>query len=223
VEKDMRKRKHPEQAEEQAKEQVPEHVPDQVSEPSKSVGDLEAKVSALGAQVSELEAQLAEAAGKIAAASGERDAWQSKATAIYDQYLRVKSDFDGYRKRTERDFDDRLTREKAGFLRAVLEVMDNFERFLHAAEETGPEGGERGFDAFFKGVDMVRKQLMDTLLKEGVEPVEDPVGKQLDPNFHDAVAAQDGGGERGTVVEEVQRGYMYKGLVLRPARVKAIR
>ncbi len=181
------------------------------------------RLADLEARVAELESRLAEAGEQVAALAGERDTWQSKATAIYDQYLRAKSDFDGFRKRTERDLDDRLTRGKADFLRALLEVLDNFERFLDATEKSGLEGGERGFDAFFRGVAMIERQLMDALLKEGAEPIENPVGKHLDPEFHDAVAAQEGGGEHGMIVEELQKGYVYKGLVLRPSKVKAIR
>lgn len=192
------------------------------ADPSSEV-DLAAKVAELQAEVSGLEDEVAAAGDKVTALTGERDTWQGKATAIYDQYLRTKADFDSYRKRTERDAEDKITRGKADFLRSVLEVMDNFDRFLQAAEKGGPESGERSFEAFLKGISMVRKQLMDTLLKEGVEPVEDPVGKLLDPNIHDAIAAQDGGGEHGTVIEEVQKGYVFKGLVLRPAKVRVIR
>lgn len=183
---------------------------------------LEAQLTGLQAQVAKLEDEVAAANDKAASAAGERDTWQAKATAIYDQYLRNKADFDSYRKRTERDAEDKITRGKADFLRSVLDVMDNFDRFLQAAGKGGQEG-ERSFEAFFKGVSMVRKQLMDVLTGEGVEPIEDPVGKMLDPNIHDAIAAQDGGGEHGTIIEEVQKGYVFKGLVLRPAKVRVIR
>jgi molecular chaperone GrpE len=190
---------------------------------AKRAAELEAKVSELEVKVSELEWKLGAAGDRTAALTGERDTWQSKATAIFDQYLRAKADFDGFRRRTERDFEDRVTRGKADFLRALLEVVDNFGRFLQATEKSGLEGGERSFEAFFRGVTMIEQQLMDALLKEGVEPIENPVGKELDPAFHDAVATQDGGGEHGTVVEELQKGYVYNGLVLRPAKVKVIR
>lgn len=204
-------------------------APRSVELEAKAAG-LEAKAAELEAKVAEIEAALAASGEQLVASSerlavttGERDTWQSKATTIYDQYVRAKSDFDGFRKRTERDFEDRLARSKAEYLRSILEVLDNFERFLQASEKSSQERGERNLDAFYKGVAMVHKQLMDTLAREGVEPIEDPVGKQLDPAYHDAVAAQDGGGEHGTVVEEIQKGYVYKGLVLRPARVKVAR
>lgn len=181
-----------------------------------------AKVAELESRVAELEAALAASAEQVAALTAERDTWQQKATAIYDQYLRAKSDFDGFRKRTERDFEDRLTRAKADYLASVLDVLDNFDRFLSAAEKSGQAGGERSFDAFFKGVSMVHRQLMDVLAKEGVEPIANPVGKQMDPALHEAVAAEDGG-EHGVVLEELQKGYVFKGLVLRATKVKVAR
>ena len=66
--------------------------------------------------VAELTAQVEAAQEEIARISAERDTWQSKATLLFDQYNRAKSDFDGFRKRTERDFEDRLIREKSEFL-----------------------------------------------------------------------------------------------------------
>ena len=185
-------------------------------------GTLEERVAELEKQVAELEAAATVRSDQIATLTTERDTWQLKATSVYDQYLRAKADMDGYRKRSERDFEDRLDRSKADYLRSVLDVLDNFERFLEAAEKSGQEGRERGFDAFFKGVSMVHRQLMDTLAREGVEPIEDSVGKQMDPAFHEAVVAQDGG-EHGVVLAELQKGYVYKGLVLRATKVKVAR
>ncbi|MGE5579505.1 MAG: nucleotide exchange factor GrpE [Bacillota bacterium] len=184
--------------------------------------DAASRVTELESRVAELEAALAASVEQVSALTAERDTWQSKATGIYDQYLRAKSDFDGFRKRTERDFEDRLSRAKADYLASMLDVLDNFDRFLSAAEKSGQAGGERSFDAFFKGVSMVYKQLLDVLAKEGVEVIENPVGKQMDPALHEAVAAEDGG-EHGTVLEEIQKGYMFKGLVLRATKVKVAR
>lgn len=184
-----------------------------------AVVELEAKVKELTDRVSELAAQVEAGKDEISRTAGERDTWQTKATALFDQYTRAKADFDGYRKRTERDFEDRLIREKSELLKSLLEVMDNFERFLAAAEKSG----DSSLDAFHRGVVMIQRQLTDVLLREGVEPIQSPVGKAMDPEYHDAVAAQDGGGEHGTVIEELQTGYTYKGTVLRPTRVKVVR
>jgi molecular chaperone GrpE len=187
------------------------------------VAEVEATLAAANERLALADERLAVSDERLSQVTGERDTWQSKATALFDQYTRAKADFDGFRKRTERDFEDRLTRGKADYLRSVLDVLDNFDRFLAASGKSGPEAGDKSFDAFYKGVSMVHKQLVDTLVREGVEAIENPVGKQMDPAFHDAVAAQDGGGEHGTVIEEIQKGYVYKGLVLRPSRVRVAR
>ncbi|HHX28029.1 MAG: nucleotide exchange factor GrpE [Bacillota bacterium] len=197
-------------------------APAEHAEKVEAGGEPRAQVQELSARVAELEEQLEAASEEAARLTSELDTWQSKATALFDQYNRTKADFDGFRRRTERDFEDRLLREKSDFMKALLDVMDNFERFLKAAEK-GIDSGDAHFDAFHKGVVMIRKQLMDVLLREGVEPIESPVGKVMNPEYHEAVAAEDGGGEHGTVIEELQTGYVYRGTVLRATRVKVIR
>lgn len=152
----------------------------------------------------------------------ERDEWRSKFEEAWDQFLRARAELDNYRKRTERLFEDRLNRDKADFLRDLLEVIDNFDRFLEAAN-SGQVHGDCAFESFFAGVTLIYRQLADLMKKEGVELIPCPVGKQMDPAYHEAFQAQDGGGEHGTVLEELQKGYLYKGLLLRPTRVKVIR
>ncbi|QUL98118.1 MAG: nucleotide exchange factor GrpE [Candidatus Fermentithermobacillus carboniphilus] len=170
-----------------------------------------------------LREKLEKACLEIDSLTKERDEWKSKAQAIWDQYLRARADMENFRKRTERDIEDRVRRGKADFLLNFLEVVDNFERFLSAGEKTLAGREDSGFRAFVKGVEMIYRQMMDLLSKEGVVPIECPVGKQLDPQYHEAVMTQDGGGEHGTVVEELRRGYLYRGNVLRPSRVKVIK
>ena len=116
--------------------------------------DQATQIEELSARVAELEERLSGAAQEVERIASERDTWQSKATALFDQYNRAKADFNGFRRRTERDFEDRLTREKGDFIKGLLEVMDNFERFLKAAE--GRASGDKNFDAFYKGVVMIR-------------------------------------------------------------------
>ena len=152
----------------------------------------------------------------------ERDEWKSKAETYWDQFLRARAEMDNFRKRTNRDFHDRVSREKAKLILSLLEVLDNFDRFMSAAEKS-LEGGDSEFASFYKGIEMIQKQIIDLLEREGVTPIESPVGKRFDPYYHEAVFAQDGGGEHGTIVEEFQKGYMLDDTVLRPSRVKVIR
>ncbi len=74
-----------------------------------------------------------------------------------------------------------------------------------------------------KGMAMIRRQLTDALQKEGVEPIPSPAGQPMDPNLHEAVLAQEGGGDHGIVLEELLKGYLYKGLLLRATQVKVVR
>ncbi len=152
----------------------------------------------------------------------ERDEWKSKAQTYWDQFLRARAEMDNFRKRTNRDFHDRVSREKAKLILSLLEVLDNFDRFMSAAEKS-LEGGDSEFASFYKGIEMIQKQIIDLLEREGVTPIESSVGKKFDPYYHEAVFAQDGGGEHGTIVEEFQKGYMLDDKVLRPSRVKVIR
>lgn len=175
----------------------------------------------LQAKIRELEEQVSSLQQRLSAALEERDMWQAKAAAIYEQYVRLKSDTEAFRRRTERDIEDRVARGKAELLTALLEVLDNFDRFLEASRSNSGQGDVLG--ALVNGAVMIQKQLLDILSREGVQPIESPVGKPMDPAFHEAVAVQEGGGEHGTIVAELRRGYTYRGTVLRPTRVMVIK
>ena len=98
-------------------------------------------------------------------------------------------------------------------LEKLLPVVDNFERALNAIPEEEK-------NAFSEGVEMIYKQLMDTLSAIGVKPM-DAVGKQFDPEFHNAVIhVEDEQYGENEVIEEMQKGYMYKDQVLRHSMVK---
>ncbi len=153
----------------------------------------------------------------------ERDEWKSKAGDYWDRYLRAMSEMENFRKRTERDIHSRVNRGKSELILPLLDVLDNFDRALAAGEKGANEDKDGGFKAFYDGVALIQRQILDVLAREGVEPIEDPVGKAFDPRYHEAVAAQEGGGEHGTIIQELQKGYMYQGEVLRPSRVKVIR
>ena len=92
----------------------------------------------------------------------------------------------------------------------ILPTIDNFERGLANAPD----------DAFAEGMQMVYKQLLKNLEDAGVKAI-DCVGKEFDPNIHNAVMhEEDDSGEENIVTEELQKGYMYKDTLLRPSMVK---
>ncbi|HHW26485.1 MAG TPA: nucleotide exchange factor GrpE [Firmicutes bacterium] len=199
---------------------------------------LRSQLEAVQAELKSALDQAKEFEERAASLQAERDEWAEKAKIAYEQFLRARSDLDGFRKRTERDLEDRINRGKADLILALLEVLDNFDRALEAAQKTGSAQAEgvqgayasadssasgQALQSFIRGVQMIRRQFFETLAREGVEEIPSPVGKPMDPSLHDAVAAQEGGGEHGTVVAELRKGYLYKGMVLRPTRVKVIR
>lgn len=129
-----------------------------------------------------------------------------------DAMARAEAEIDAVRMRLQRDVDNRVTRSEARFLAAVLEVLDNLER---AATSAGAESA-----SVARGIDLIRQQLMGVLKDEGVEAIE-TVGQPFDPNVAEAVILEAVPPDRDNVVlEEIQRGYRFRDIVLRPARVK---
>lgn len=130
---------------------------------------------------------------------------------LTDRLKRSMAEFDNYRKRTEKEKSSMYVIGAREIIEKILPVVDNFERGLAQA----PEG-----DAFADGMQMIYKQLMTTLEGLGVEPIE-AVGKEFNPDFHNAVMhVEDENAGENMVVEELQKGYTYKGFVVRHSMVK---
>jgi molecular chaperone GrpE len=133
-----------------------------------------------------------------------------------DEYLdlarRAKADFENYRKRASQQTAEASKRGKAELARELLPAIDNLERALSGADTES--------DSFARGVGLVRDQLLETLVRAGVESY-DPTGERFDPSWHEAVSTRpaDDGGESGVVLETLDRGFRMDGQVLRPAHV----
>jgi len=133
---------------------------------------------------------------------------------LEDRFLRLAAEFDNYRKRTAREWQEQKQRAAAEVLREMLELSDNLERALGAAEES---------QSLRKGVELIYQQLQAALKRFGVEPIE-AEGQSFDPTQHEAmlvVDVQDQESQR--VIDVVRRGYRLHGEVLRPARVTVAR
>ena len=132
-----------------------------------------------------------------------------------EKYTRLLSEFDNMRSRKEKEITSMSDKGAMEALEKILPVIDNLERALEglSEEEKTP---------FEEGVEKIYKQLMDTLKDIGVEPM-NAAGKEFDPNYHNAVIHEEDE-EQGEnlVVEEMQKGYMYKDSVLRHAMVKVV-
>ena len=132
-----------------------------------------------------------------------------------EKYTRLLSEFDNMRSRNEKEITSMADKGAMEALEKILPVIDNFERALEGInqDEKTP---------FEEGIEKIYKQLMDTLNDIGVSPM-DAVGKEFDPNFHNAVIHEEDENQgENLVVEEMQKGYMFKDSVLRHAMVKVV-
>jgi molecular chaperone GrpE len=127
--------------------------------------------------------------------------------------IRLQADFDNYRKRTERERHSERHRGAELLAESLLPVIDGFDRAISAHRDAA-------HDEFRKGFDLIRKQLLDVLSKQGLKKIETE-GKPFDPNFHHAIERVETPGQPDdTVLEELQAGYVFHGKVLRPAMVR---
>jgi molecular chaperone GrpE len=160
--------------------------------------------------------QSAEAKG-VAADSERADAEVAKlATDLEDlrqTLLRRQADFENYRKRIEKERAEDAKRTTARLIEGLIPVIDGFEHALAAHREAEYENYRRGFE-------LIYKQLLDHLVRLGVERI-DPAGKMFDPHLHQAMdRAETTDHEDGTILQVFQPGYIYHGRVLRPAMVR---
>ena len=141
---------------------------------------------------------------------------EEKVSQLEEARVRQLAEFENFRKRTDREKSQMFETGAKSVVEKILPVMDNFERGLGAV---APDHKE---DPFVQGMEMVYKQMTAALEEMGVTPIE-AVGKEFDPNLHNAVMAVDDDNlESGTVAEELQKGYMYRETVVRHSMVKVV-
>ncbi len=139
--------------------------------------------------------------------------WEEIAQSRYDQLVRLQADFDNFRRRMDRERDEIQGRVAERLLGDLLPVYDNLERALKYM----PTDGDA--KAWRVGVEMTLNGFTEALGRLGVKPIES-VGVPFDPRFHEAVQRVDSDQPEGTVVEELQRGFMWNERVLRASLVK---
>lgn len=128
--------------------------------------------------------------------------------------LRVQADYDNFRKRTQKEKEELAKYASAKLVENLLPAIDNFDRALAASAASGD------YEALAKGLEMIYRQLQGTMEAEGLITME-AVGTPFNPEFHQAVmTVETDEYEDGIVVEELQKGYMLKDKVIRPAMVK---
>lgn len=153
----------------------------------------------------------ADSAALLASVTAERDRLAKERSEIYDQFLRLRAEFENSRRRMQRERAEFSEFATAEAVRAILPILDDFERAL-SMEAVDKE--------YAKGMALIYQRLFEALKKLGLEPVESE-GQKFDPNLHHAVETEKNAEvEDHTILQVHQRGYNFKGKLLRPAMVK---
>lgn len=138
----------------------------------------------------------------------------SERDALNDRLLRLHAEFENYKKRVTRERSEFVRFANEGLILELLPVVDNLEH----AVATARLGGE--VQGVAEGINIILRLFLTTLEKVGVKPIE-ALGHEFDPNFHQAVAQIESTDDRDNIaVEEVRKGYLLEGRLLRPAMVK---
>ena len=156
------------------------------------------------------------AAKKSAKQDKKEEAYKEKIEQLEDRVMRQMAEFENFRKRTDREKQAMFETGAKSVIEKILPVVDNFERGFATVEAEDEE------DAFVGGMRMVYKQLMTELENMDVKPIE-AVGKEFDPNFHNAVmqvASEEY--ESGVVAQELLKGYTYRDAVVRHSMVAVV-
>ena len=132
---------------------------------------------------------------------------------IYNRLLRIQAEYDNFKKRSQKEKEADRKYKSQDIVNDLLPVLDNFERALQVEKSEETAG-------LIDGISMVYRQLQEALTNHGVEPI-DTEGQEFDPNMHHAVMqVEDDAFEPNHIVEELQKGYLLKDRVIRPAMVK---
>ena len=180
--------------------------------------DTNGKTSAEPAETTDRERQTAEgAAAPTAGLEAQLDAALAEKAQLQELVLRRQADYENFRRRVEREKQDIRDTASVDAVAALLPILDDFERAIQAVPADEPDAALR---QYAEGTGLIHQRLMDSLMKLGLEPVA-AVGQPFDPNVHEGVQREPRNDVADqTIVEEYQRGYLFKGRLLRAAMVK---
>lgn len=186
------------EAEETAADEAPEAA--EAADAAAPEADAEAETTASEEDAAALKAQVE----SLKAALEEKD----------NRVKRLQADFENFRRRTSKEREELANVVTQDLLKSMLPILDNFDRAM-AAEQKDNE-------SFQKGVEMIYTQLHETLKNAGLELI-DTAGQKFDPNFHQAVMRVENPDlEDDTIAQELQKGYIVKGRVIRPSMVQVV-
>jgi molecular chaperone GrpE len=134
-----------------------------------------------------------------------------------DRFLRKAAEFENFRKRSEKEKSDAMMLAKSSVLIEFLPITDACERALKSFGDA--QNAPSGLTQYKEGVELLYKQLLDTMSRTGVIPMETE-GKPFDPHMHEALSREETADfEENVIVRELRRGYLFKDKLLRPAQV----
>ncbi|WP_022768033.1 nucleotide exchange factor GrpE [Butyrivibrio sp. NC2007] len=196
-------------AEEKKKEEVLENIMEELEEEAKEKETAQTPDTQEEKDDAEKEATVEKEKNK----KEKKNPLQEKIDELNDKVLRQMAEFENFRKRTDKEKSQQFELGQGNVLEKLLPVVDNFERGLAAVPEAEKDG------AFADGMNKIYKQLIKQLEDLGVTPIE-AVGKEFDPNLHNAVMQVESQEyESGIVAQELQKGYMFHDTVLRHSMV----
>tara|TARA_Y100000310_G_C20689109_1_gene821013 strand:+ start:1033 stop:1548 length:516 start_codon:yes stop_codon:yes gene_type:complete len=129
---------------------------------------------------------------------------------LTDSLQRLQAEFENYKKRADKEKEEFVKYAKADIINKLLPSLDTFEIALQSTKD--PE-------KFTKGMEMVYAQILSTFEDEGLRPIQ-ALGQKFDHNYHEVMLKQESDKEEGTILEELQKGYMFDDRVLRHSKVK---
>jgi molecular chaperone GrpE len=184
-------------------EETPESLSAQVSKEVTSPAAAEETPESLSVQD-----ELTRLQAEVERLSAEVEKWR-------DQALRIAADFENYRRRVQRDLPQQITAAQGEILRALLPIIDSIERGLLSAQQA-PD-----IEKLKEGLQLTLHQLHKTLEKLDIQVIRPAIGDLPDPQKHEVLSTQPAPAatEVNTILEVVEPGYLYKGLLLRPARI----
>src|SRR2546430_11462332 len=150
-------------------------------------------------------------ASALETVTAERDRLLEETDDLLDRLLRRQAEFDNFRRRADREKAEVIEYANSESVGAIVPILDDFERALKA-ENAGSE--------YARGMELIYQRLADALKKLGLEPIS-AKGQKFDPHVHHAVdKVETADAEEDTILDEYQRGYNFRGRLLRPAMVK---
>ena len=151
--------------------------------------------------------------------SDEREDIKEKLNEVETKLLRSLADAENQRKRFEKEIKDAFEFGGFNFAKEMLSLMDNLQRAKTSIKNDEQLNKNKDFDKFLNNFDIIEKDLATVFEKNNIHSI-DCKNKKFDPNFHQAMLEiEDEKYEQGTIIQEIQKGYMFKDRLLRPSMV----